>query len=109
MTMTGRLIKPWACKTELHTSTMHTKGVAMPRVDSRGPATSTFRLGNSRRMMGVPSTNRPTPMGKDSRAVMRRAEPVIRAAPLRSRRARAADTAGMTEAVMAAMREVGRL
>ena len=48
-------------------------------------------------------------MGKASRAVIRRAEPVILAAPRRSRRARAAETAAMTEAVMAAIRERGRL
>ena len=54
-------------------------------------------------------TNRPTPMGKASRAVMRRAEPDTRAAPRRSCLASAPDTAGITDAVIAAIREVGRL
>ena len=59
--------------------------------------------------MGRPMTNRPIPMGHPSRAVMRMAEPDIREASRRSRRASAPETAGMTEAVMAAIREMGRL
>ena len=88
---------------------MQTNTVASPRVDSRGPASWALRAGYSSCMMGVPITNSPTPMGKASSAVMRRAEPVIFPAPRRSRRASAPDTAGITEAVMAAIREVGRL
>ena len=89
---------------------MHTKTVASPRVDSSGPASPTSSLpAYSSCMMGSPMTKSPTPMGKASRAVMRRAEPVMRAVPRRSRRARVAETAGMTAEVMAAMREVGRL
>lgn len=103
------MMKPWAWRTELHTSIRQTKMEAMPRVDNRGPATEASSSGKISRMMGVPSTKSPTPIGKASRAVIRRAEPVILAAPRRSRRARAAETAAMTEAVMAAIRERGRL
>ena len=94
---------------ELHTSIMHTNRVARPRVDRRGPARSAFRLGKIRAMMGLPSTYRPTAMGQATSAVILRAEPVILPAPRRSRRASAPDTAGITAAVTAAIREVGRL
>ena len=109
ITTTGRVIKPKAWSTELHTRVTQEKMAVSPRVDSREPARGASREVNSRRMMGSPMTNRPTPMGKDSRAAMRRAEPDTRLAPRRSRRARAPDTAGITEAVRAAMRAVGRL
>ena len=107
--MTGMVTKPWAWRTELHTSIIHTKTVARPRVDSSGPASSGVMRVKSIRMMGVPSTNSPIPMGKAARAEMRRAEPATRAAPLRSRRASAPETAGITAAVTAVIREVGRL
>ena len=78
-------------------------------MDNRGPARSAFRLGKIRAMMGFPSTYSPTAMGQATKAVIRRAEPVIRPAPRRSRRASAPETAGITAAVTAAIREVGRL
>ena len=73
------------------------KMVARPRICRWGPAAmaASCRLGRISRIMGVDSTERPTPAGIASTAMIRKAEEIMRSALAVSRWAMAAAAKGI--------------